>query len=182
VPLIYQSFSWNHGVFTGATLKSKTTAAAEHTGKKLLWDPMAARPFMGYNFGKYLQHWVDLNQPGRKMPAIFNCNWFRKGKDGKFLWPGFGDNIRVIDWIINRLEGKEGSGKETAIGIVPTENSLNLEGLDKVNFEELMSLPRDYWHEDAKSVRKFLEEQVGPDLPDAIRKEMDEQEKRIQTL
>jgi len=182
VPLIYQAFNWNHGVFTGACLKSEATAAAEHTGKKLLWDPMAARPFMGYNFGKYLQHWVDLNKDGRKMPEIFHVNWFRKDQNGKFLWPGFGDNIRVIDWIVRRLDGETGIGKDTAIGVVPTESALNLEGLKEVKIDELMSLPPDYWHEDADAVRQFLEEQVGPDLPDTIRKELDEQEKRIKAL
>jgi phosphoenolpyruvate carboxykinase (GTP) len=143
---------------------------------------MAARPFMGYNFGKYLQHWVDLNQPGRKMPEIFHVNWFRKDKNNKFMWPGFGDNIRVIEWIVRRLDGEQGIGLETAVGVVPTESSLNLEGLDKVDIHELMSLPPAYWHEDAKEVRKFFEQQVGPDLPDSIRKELDEQEKRIQAL
>ncbi|KAI6206080.1 hypothetical protein M3Y94_00865700 [Aphelenchoides besseyi] len=182
VPLIYQAFNWNHGVFTGACLKSEATAAAEHTGKKLLWDPMALRPFMGYNFGHYLQHWLDMKQDGRKMPEIFHVNWFRKSSEGKFLWPGFGENIRVIDWIIRRLDGEDGIGKETAVGIIPTKEALNLNGLGEVHMDELMSLPSDYWHEDAKAVRQFFEEQVGPDLPAGIRKELDEQEKRIQAL
>ena len=145
-------------------------------------DPFAMRPFMGYNFGQYLQHWIDLNKPGRKVPQIYHVNWFRRDKDGKFLWPGFGENIRVIDWILRRLEGEEGSGHETPIGTVPNKGSLNLDGLGEVNWDELMSVPAAYWKEDAKEVRKFLEQQVGPDLPAEIRKEMEEQEKRIEAL
>ncbi|CAD5218549.1 unnamed protein product [Bursaphelenchus okinawaensis] len=182
VPLIYEAFDWEHGVFTGACLKSEATAAAEHTGKKLLWDPMAARPFMGYNFGHYLQHWLDMKQPGRQMPKIFHVNWFRKDQNNKFLWPGFGDNIRVIDWIIRRLDGEQGIGIDTAVGVVPKHDSLNLDGLGDINMEELMSLPPEYWKDDAKAVRKFLEEQVGPDLPEILRKKLDEQEKRIESL
>lgn len=116
------------------------------------------------------------------MPKIYHVNWFRKSAEGKFLWPGFGENIRVIDWIIKRLEGEEGIGQETAIGVVPSKDALNLDGLEKVDMEQLMSLPPDYWHDDAKAVRQFLEEQVGPDLPDEIRQKLDEQEKRIEKL
>lgn len=116
------------------------------------------------------------------MPEIFHVNWFRKDAQGKFLWPGFGENIRVVDWIVRRLDGEQGIGRDTAIGVVPTETALNLEGLGQVNIQELMSVPPDYWHEDAKAVRNFLEEQVGPDLPQAVRKELDDQEKRIQAL
>ncbi|KAI1721865.1 phosphoenolpyruvate carboxykinase [GTP] [Ditylenchus destructor] len=183
VPLVFETYSWTHGIFTGACLKSEATAAAEHKSKAVMHDPMAMRPFMGYNFGKYLQHWVDLEKGNHKVPKIFHANWFRKSKDGEFLWPGFGDNIRVIDWIVRRLDGEENIGQDTAIGIVPTPGAINVEGLDKkVNWDELMSLPPDYWHEDAKEVRKFLEEQVGPDLPEVIRNELDAQEKRIESL
>ena len=179
VPLVFETFSWNHGIFTGTCLKSEATAAAEHTGKKVMHDPMAMRPFMGYNFGQYLQHWVNMNKGNRKMPKIYHVNWFRRDNDGKFLWPGYGQNIRVIDWIIRRLEGQSGIGSETPIGIVPKKESLNLSGLEVPKIDELLSVPLDYWKEDAKEVRKFIEEQVGPDLPAAIRHEMEEQEKRI---
>ncbi|GMT15818.1 hypothetical protein PFISCL1PPCAC_7115, partial [Pristionchus fissidentatus] len=182
VPLVFETNSWLHGIYTGACLKSETTAAAEHKGKSVMHDPMAMRPFMGYNFGKYLQHWIDLKQEGRTMPKIYHVNWFRKGADGKFLWPGFGDNIRVIDWIIKRLDGVDGIGRETPIGTVPTPESLNLEGLESANLDELMSVPKTYWAEDAKEVRNFLESQVGADLPAEIRKEMEEQEKRINSM
>ncbi|KRX90267.1 Phosphoenolpyruvate carboxykinase [GTP] [Trichinella pseudospiralis] len=118
VPLVFETFDWHHGIFTGACLKSEATAAAEHTGKKIMHDPMAMRPFMGYNFGKYLQHWIDVGKPPHKPPKIFHVNWFRVNKDGKFLWPGFGDNIRVIDWILRRLDDEDIATK-TAIGLIP---------------------------------------------------------------
>jgi phosphoenolpyruvate carboxykinase (GTP) len=141
------------------------------------------RPFMGYNFGQYLQHWLSLHKPNRKMPKIFHVNWFRKSPEGKFLWPGFGDNIRVIDWIIQRLDGVEEIGEKSPIGILPKKGSINMDGVDHpVPWEELMSVPKDYWHEDAKEVRKFIEAQIGPDLPEPIRKEMDAQEERIAAL
>jgi len=182
VPLVFETFSWAHGIFTGACLKSETTAAAEHSGKSVMHDPMAMRPFMGYNFGKYLDHWLGLQSPKHKVPKIFHVNWFRKSPEGKFLWPGFGDNIRVIDWIIRRLDGEKDIGQDTAIGVVPTKGSLNLEGIGKIDWDELMSVPPNYWHEDVKEVRKFLEEQVGSDLPPKILAEMDAQEKRIQAI
>uniref|UniRef100_A0A183CLS8 Phosphoenolpyruvate carboxykinase [GTP] n=1 Tax=Globodera pallida TaxID=36090 RepID=A0A183CLS8_GLOPA len=182
VPLVFETRSWEHGIFTGACLKSETTAAAEHKGKSVVHDPMAMRPFMGYNFGKYLEHWCSLKQSGRKMPRIFHVNWFRKSADGKFLWPGYCENIRVIDWIVRRLEDKPDIGIETAIGTIPTRGSMNLDELNKIDWDELMSLPPDYWHEDAKEVRTFLEEQVGTDLPEAILNELNAQEKRIAAL
>lgn len=182
VPLVFETFSWEHGIFTGACLKSETTAAAEHKGKSVMHDPMAMRPFMGYNFGKYLEHWCSLKKPGRQMPKIFHVNWFRKSTEGKFLWPGYCENIRVIDWIVKRLEDQPGIGVETAIGTVPTKDSMNMDGIGPIEWDQLMSLPADYWHEDAREVRKFLEEQVGTDLPEKVRNEMEEQEKRIMAL
>uniref|UniRef100_A0A0K0EJZ6 Phosphoenolpyruvate carboxykinase [GTP] n=1 Tax=Strongyloides stercoralis TaxID=6248 RepID=A0A0K0EJZ6_STRER len=182
VPLVFETFSWNHGIFTGACLKSEATAAAEFKGKKIMHDPMAQRPFMGYNFGKYLQHWMDLNKGNHKVPKIYHVNWFRKSDQGKFLWPGFGDNIRVIDWIVKRLDGVEGIGEETAVGILPKKGSINLDGLDDIDWDQLMSLPKSYWSEDAKEVRNFLDTQVGSDLPKEIREEMDKQEERISKL
>jgi phosphoenolpyruvate carboxykinase (GTP) len=180
VPLVYEAFNWHHGIFVGAQLKSEATAAAEHAGKKVMHDPMAMRPFMGYNFGRYLQHWIDLGKPPHKAPRIYHVNWFRLNKQGKFLWPGFCDNIRVLDWICRRLDGEEAIGQKTPIGIIPVKGSINLEGLDEpIDWDELFSLPKDYWVEDAKEIKKFMEEQVGPDLPPEIRAEMDAQEARI---
>lgn len=185
VPLVFESFSWNHGVFIGACCKSEATAAAEHAGKKIMHDPMAMRPFMGYNFGKYLAHWLSLNKPERKMPRIYHVNWFRVNQEGKIIWPGFGDNIRVLDWILRRLElPKEDRSiaEERAIGIVPTKTAVNLDGLPAIDMEALYSVPKDYWSEDSKEIRKFMEEQVGPDLPAEVRAEMDAQEQRIAAM
>ncbi|KAJ1354969.1 hypothetical protein KIN20_012073 [Parelaphostrongylus tenuis] len=179
VPLVFETRSWLHGIFTGACLKSESTAAAEHKGNTVMHDPMAMRPFMGYNFGHYLQHWIDLNKDGRKVPRIYHVNWFRRDANNKFLWPGYGENIRVIDWIVRRLDGESDIGIETPIGIVPKKSAVNLDGLENVKWDELMSVPKDYWSSDAKEVRHFLEEQVGPDLPPEIRAEMDAQEERI---
>jgi phosphoenolpyruvate carboxykinase (GTP) len=181
VPLVFESFSWPHGIFVGACVKSEATAAAEFTGKSIMHDPMAMRPFMGYNFGKYLQHWLDLARPPHKVPKIFHVNWFRKDKQGKFLWPGYGDNIRVLDWVCRRLDGED-IGVDSAIGILPKKGSINLEGLGAINWDELFSLPKDYWTDDAKEVRQFFEQQVGPDLPEPVRAEMDQQEERINKM
>jgi phosphoenolpyruvate carboxykinase (GTP) len=182
VPLVYEAFSWAHGVFVGAQLKSESTAAAEHAAKTVMHDPMAMRPFMGYNFGKYLQHWLDLNKPPHKVPRIYHVNWFRLTSGGKFLWPGFGDNIRVLDWVLRRCDGDNSIGQESPVGVLPTKGSINLDGLGDINWDELFSLPVDYWKDDAKEVRKFMEEQVGPDLPAAVRAEMDAQEQRIMAM
>ncbi|XGW24077.1 hypothetical protein V3C99_005913 [Haemonchus contortus] len=179
VPLVFETRSWLHGIFTGACLKSEATAAAEHKGKTVMHDPMAMRPFMGYNFGHYLQHWIDLNKGGRKVPKIYHVNWFRRDANNKFLWPGYGQNIRVIDWIVRRLDGEPDIGVDTPIGIVPKKGAINASGLPDIQWDELMSVPKEYWTNDAKEIRKFLEEQVGPDLPKEIRAEMDAQEERI---
>jgi phosphoenolpyruvate carboxykinase (GTP) len=177
VPLVFESFGWEHGVMLGAALKSEATAAAEFKGKQIMHDPMAMRPFMGYNFGDYLQHWLSLNQPGRHMPKIFHVNWFRLNENGKFVWPGFGENIRVLDWICRRVNGED-IAEPSAIGQLPVEGSLNLKGLD-VSWEENFSLPKRYWEEDIQETKQFLENQVGCDLPETIAEEVRNQEERI---
>jgi len=181
VPLVFETFNWHHGIFTGACLKSEATAAAEHTAKTVMHDPMAMRPFMGYNFGQYLQHWIDLEKPPHKVPKIFHVNWFRLDKNKKFLWPGYCDNIRVLDWICRRLDNED-IAERTPIGLVPKKGSMHLEGLGDINWDELFSVPKDYWTEDAKDVRRFMEEQVSSDMPPIIREEMDAQEKRINAM
>jgi phosphoenolpyruvate carboxykinase (GTP) len=180
VPLVIEAFSWEHGVLLGAALKSEATAAAEHTGREVMHDPMAMRPFMGYNFGKYLAHWLSMEQEGRVMPRIFHVNWFRLDDNGRFLWPGFGDNIRVVDWMCRRLDGEEDIAVRSPVGLLPEKESIDLDGLGcKVDWDQLFSLPKEYWLEDVAETRKFLEEQVGSDLPSALAKQLDEQEDRI---
>jgi phosphoenolpyruvate carboxykinase (GTP) len=128
VPLIYESFSWEHGVFVGASMRSETTSAAEHKGKSIMHDPFAMRPFFGYNFGDYCKHWLSLNKPGRTMPKMFHINWFRKSENGKgsYLWPGFGDNIRVLEWVFSRVDNVADIAVKTPIGYVPTHDSFDL--------------------------------------------------------
>ena len=128
-PLVYQSRSWNHGVFVGSIMASETTAAAAGAVGVVRRDPMAMLPFCGYNMADYWQHWIDIGAglDEDKAPKIFNVNWFRKDDDGNFLWPGFGDNMRVLEWIIKRCEGKV-DAEETAIGFVPKAEDINLEG------------------------------------------------------
>jgi len=125
IPLVYESLNWKHGVFIGASMKSETTAAAEHKGKVIMHDPFAMRPFFGYNFGHYMKHWIDMEQrQGAKIPKIFHVNWFRKDNEGKFLWPGFGENSRVLDWIFKRLDGNENIAKKSPIGYIPKKTRL----------------------------------------------------------
>ena len=183
VPLVYEAFDWEHGVLLGAALKSETTAAAEHKGKQIMHDPMAMRPFMGYNFGDYLRHWLDINKPGRNMPKIFHVNWFRLDEDGSFLWPGFGDNIRVVDWICKRVAGQQDIAVESPIGFLPKEGALDLSGLNKtVSWDKLFGLPKDYWVEDVEETKRYLDQQVGIDLPSPIVRQLDELEERIRAM
>lgn len=135
-------------------------------------DPFAMRPFFGYNFGKYLAHWLSMAQrPAAKLPKIFHVNWFRKDKDGKFLWPGFGENSRVLEWMFNRINGK-GGAKLTAIGYIPTKEALNLRGLGDINTKELLDISREFWEKEAEDIQAYLEEQVNIDLPDEIKREV----------
>lgn len=182
VPLVFEAFNWEHGVMVGAALKSEATAAAEHKGKEIMHDPMAMRPFFGYNFGKYLAHWLSLEKPGRKLPKVFHVNWFRLSPEGKFLWPGFGENVRVVDWICRRVGGDESAAVESPVGLLPAEGSINLNGLGKIDWKQLFSLPKSYWSEDIEETRRFLEEQVGSDLPEAIIRQLAEQEARIAAM
>nr|KAG5708994.1 hypothetical protein BaRGS_004633 [Batillaria attramentaria] len=161
VPLVYESFNWQHGVFVGASMRSESTAAAEHKAKQLMHDPFAMRPFFGYNFGDYLQHWLSFGKRADELqlPKIFHVNWFRKDREGKFLWPGFGENCRVLDWILQRIENEDVAQK-TAIGLVPKLDSLDLEGLEEpVDLNSLFHLPRDFWENEVNAVYKYFDEQ-----------------------
>lgn len=184
VPLVYEAFNWRHGVFVGATMRSESTAAAEHTGKSIMHDPFAMRPFFGYNFGHYLSHWLSMeDKTNAQLPKIFHVNWFRKSHEGKFLWPGFGENSRVLDWVVKRIAGDESVAMESAVGIIPTEDGIDVSGLKpEPDMEACFELPRDFWMDEVKAIRKYFEEQVGDDLPDMIREELDHLEQRVQAL
>lgn len=140
-PLVYQSRDWNNGVFVGSIMASETTAAATGAVGVVRRDPMAMLPFCGYNMGDYFAHWIEMGEKlGDKAPKIFNVNWFRLDEDGNFLWPGFGDNLRVVDWILSRCAG-EVDAVETPIGYVPKPEDINLEGIeDKISFDTLKSI------------------------------------------
>ena len=175
-PLVYQSRSWNHGVFVGSIMASETTAAAAGAVGVVRRDPMAMLPFCGYNMADYWQHWIDIGAglDEDKAPKIFNVNWFRKDDDGNFLWPGFGDNMRVLEWIIKRCEGKV-DAEETAIGFVPKAEDINLEGIeDEVSedqLKEILSVDSSLWEDVAKGIEEFYAK-FGDRLPKALSDEL----------
>lgn len=171
IPLVYESLDWQNGVFSGARMGSETTAAAIHKVGVLRRDPMAMLPFCGYNMGDYFRHWLAMGKKMSKPPKIFCVNWFRQDDKGAFLWPGFGENIRVIEWIINRVRG-QGSGvkgKKTPIGIVPKPEELNLSGLNitKENIQKLLDVDMHEWGEELKDIKRFME-QFGNHMPEEM--------------
>ena len=180
IPLVTESFSWDHGVYMGATAASERTAAALDVKGKLRRDPFAMLPFCGYNMGDYFQHWFDMGDKlGDKAPKIYFVNWFRKTESGKWLWPGFGDNSRVLKWICERLEGK-GDAVETAIGNLPTESALDLNGLDisSEDVKELLRVDNTAVLEEMPSVDEYFE-QFGGKLPARMAKQLEELKARL---
>jgi phosphoenolpyruvate carboxykinase (GTP) len=181
VPLVTQARDWQHGVFIGATLGSEQTAAAEGKVGTVRRDPMAMLPFLGYNVGDYFAHWIDIgkNADESKMPKIFFVNWFRRGGDGRFLWPGFGENSRVMKWIIDRIEQKAG-GKTTPIGTVPTAADLDLDGLDvdAADVDEALAVNAAEWREEIPLIEEWFEF-VGEKLPTGIKDEFDALKHRL---
>ena len=170
VPLVTEARDWQHGVFMGATVGSEQTAAAEGKVGTVRRDPMAMLPFLGYNVGDYLQHWIDLgkNADESKLPKVFYVNWFRRGDDKRFLWPGFGENSRVLKWIVERIEGTA-SGVETPIGVVASPEALDLDGLDVDvdDVAESLSVNVDEWRDEIPSIEEWFEF-VGDKLPSGI--------------
>lgn len=146
-------------------------------------DPFAMRPFFGYNFGHYLQHWLSFqNKTGLKLPKIYHVNWFRKNAQGNFIWPGFGENARVLDWVFRRLDGED-CAQKSAVGMIPSPGAINMEGLkEEVDMEELFSLPKDLWQQETLDIKKYFEEQVNQDLPPAIMEELTNLEKRVDSM
>lgn len=171
VPLVFESRDWTHGVLVGAAMGSETTAAATGAVGVLRRDSMAMKPFCGYNFADYFAHWLSFDKAGAKLPKIFHVNWFRKGADGKFVWPGFGDNMRVLEWVIERCKGAAGA-HETPIGNLPRAQDLNLAGLDlsPADLELLLTVDRAGWANEYASIGEYLDS-FGTRTPDALRQE-----------
>jgi phosphoenolpyruvate carboxykinase (GTP) len=168
-PLVYEARDWNHGVLVGASVASETTAAAIGQAGVLRRDPMAMKPFAGYNYGDYWAHWLAMGAQLKHPPKIYHVNWFRRDADGKFLWPGFGDNLRVLEWIIDRCSGKAGA-QETAIGNLPRPEDLDLAGLDLAPgvLAQLLSVQAEEWRAEAADIEKYLDE-YGSRTPAALR-------------
>ncbi|MBV8985033.1 MAG: phosphoenolpyruvate carboxykinase (GTP) [Acidimicrobiia bacterium] len=181
VPLIHESFDWDHGVFLGSIMASETTAAAAGAVGKLRRDPFAMLPFCGYNMADYLGHWLEIGRQtdADKLPKIFYVNWFRKGPDGKFLWPGFGENSRVLEWVFNRVNGKGGATK-TAIGYVPSADDLDLDGLglSAEAVAELLKVDADEWRAEVPSIEEHFAF-LGDHLPHELRDQLAALEKRL---
>ena len=170
VPLVFEARDWTHGVLVGAAMGSETTAAATGAVGVMRRDPMAMKPFCGYNFADYFSHWLSFGGVSN-LPKVFHVNWFRKGDDGKFLWPGFGDNLRVLEWMIKRVKGEAGA-VETPIGALPRPADLNLDGvsLGEEAVQKLFGFDQAAWCDEFASIGEFLEE-YGPRMPEALKAE-----------
>ncbi len=181
-PLVYQAKDWNNGVFVGSIMASETTAAAAGKTGVVRRDPMAMLPFCGYNMGDYWQHWLDMGASvdEDKQPKFFNVNWFRTDDEGHFIWPGFGDNMRVLDWMLKRIEGVV-DAVETPIGLVPKAEDINLEGLDGVTVDTvkgLLQIDNDNWREEVKGIKEFYAK-FGDKLPKELEKQVEELESKL---
>ena len=179
-PLVYQARNWNHGVFVGSIMSSETTAAATGATGVLRRDPMAMLPFCGYHMGDYFGHWIEMGSkiPADKQPKFFNVNWFRQDENGNFVWPGFGDNMRVLDWMIKRIEGTV-DAKETAIGFVPYAKDINLEGCDCSfdTLESILEVDNAAWAKEAEGIKEFYTK-FGDKLPAELAKECETEDRK----
>ena len=178
-PLVYQSRNWRHGVFVGSIMASEKTAAAEGTVGETRRDPMAMLPFCGYHMADYWQHWLDMERDIAHPPKIFNVNWFRTDEKGEFIWPGFGENMRVVEWILKRCFDEVGA-RETEIGYLPNPEDINLEGIDvsRETLAGLLSVDRDLWRKETEGIHSFYA-QFGDKLPQALREELAGLEDRL---
>jgi phosphoenolpyruvate carboxykinase (GTP) len=180
LPLVHEARSWKHGVFMGSIVSSETTAAAAGQTGKLRRDPFAMLPFCGYNMGRYFAHWIGFGgRKGADLPRVFYVNWFRKGSDGRYLWPGYGDNSRVLKWVFERCEGRAGAA-ETPIGFVPRPADLDLSGLSlpKDSLESLLAVRKDEWLSEVESVRQHYQG-FALDLPPELERELTDLEARL---
>ncbi|MDL9946602.1 phosphoenolpyruvate carboxykinase (GTP) [Gordonia sp. ABSL11-1] len=182
VPLVTEARDWQHGVFMGATVGSEQTAAAEGKVGTVRRDPMAMLPFLGYHIGDYFAHWLDLgkNADADKLPKVFYVNWFRRGDDGRFLWPGFGENSRVLEWIVGRIEGQN-EGISTPIGIVAKPEEIDVDGLGDVPAEDIaaaLAVDADEWRQEIPLIEELFEF-VGDKLPTSLRDELDHLKQRL---
>lgn len=183
IPLVHESFDWNHGVFLGSIMGSEITAAAISANiGQVRRDPFAMLPFCGYNISDYLQHWLDIGTKtdADKLPKIFYVNWFRKDADGKWLWPGFGENSRVLKWIVERTAG-EGKAKKTPIGYMPTDDAIDVQGLNvsREDMEELLKVNKDEWLREVASIKEYYAK-FGDKLPAELKKQLAALEERLQ--
>ena len=180
VPLVAEAFDWEHGTFLGATMSVETTAAAAGEVGKLRFDPMAMLPFCGYNMADYFAHWLKLGErDGARLPKVFLVNWFRKDEDGKFIWPGFGENSRVLEWVFRRCDG-EGETVESPIGLLPAEGELDTDGLEisEEAMRELLSVDADLIKQQLPQVREHLG-RFGDRLPRQISEQLEALEERL---
>jgi len=179
VPLVFEANDWAHGVLVGAAMGSETTAAATGAVGVLRRDSMAMKPFCGYNFADYFAHWLSFDKPGARLPRIFHVNWFRKGSDGQFMWPGYGDNLRVLDWMIQRVEGSA-KGVDTPIGILPAKHELNLDGLDITPgvIDELLRVDVEGWQEELSAIALYLDG-FGARMPERLKTERERVSKAL---
>ena len=178
-PLVYQSRDWNHGVFVGSIMASETTAAAVGQVGVTRRDPMAMLPFCGYHMADYWQHWIDMGGKATNLPKIFNVNWFRTDDEGHFLWPGFGDNLRVLEWILKRCFD-EVDARECELGYIPNAKDINLEGsgVDEKTLDELLTIDRDLWRKEAADIREYYEK-FGDKVPKELRESLEKLEQRL---
>jgi phosphoenolpyruvate carboxykinase (GTP) len=181
VPLVTEAFDWEHGVFLGSIMSSETTAAETGEIGQLRFDPMAMLPFCGYHMGRYFRHWLEIGKrEGARLPLIYYVNWFRKDDDGNFLWPGFGENSRVLAWIFRRCDG-DAAAERTEMGCVPTKESLDTSGLDitDAQLDELLKAVPEDWKAQLPQMREHYA-QFGDELPDELRGQLDALEQRLQ--
>jgi phosphoenolpyruvate carboxykinase (GTP) len=179
VPLVMEAFDWQHGVFLGATMSSRTTAAASGATNVLRHDPMAMLPFCGYHMGDYFRHWLEMGKRIPRPPAVFHVNWFRQDAEGKYLWPGYGENVRALIWMLERIRGTA-DAKETITGYVPAVSSLHMDGLDipRERLEQLLAVNPEEWEDDAESDESFFRT-IGDRMPEELLNEQAALKRRV---